>query len=96
MMNKSNNDTNSTPRFPWPVNCRNYYLNKPQQHNEQKRPFYINRKEYFGNNQPIVTNLISRFVKNKQRLKIIQECLCYFITFNICVLIVLLIMLIAF
>lgn len=96
MMNKSNSDTNSTPRYPWPVNCRNYYLNKPKQHKEEQRPFYINRKEYFGNNRPIVTNLLSKFVKNKQRLKIIQECLCYFITFNMCVLIVLLIMLIAF
>ena len=57
---------------------------------------YEFQKEYFGNSGPIVTNFMSKFIKDKQRLKIIQECLCYFITFIICVLIILLIMLIAF
>tara|TARA_Y100000996_G_C22525425_1_gene644224 strand:+ start:1292 stop:1711 length:420 start_codon:yes stop_codon:yes gene_type:complete len=96
MMNKSNTDTKSTPRFPWPVNCKSYYINKPHQHIQEQKPFYIRRKEYFGNSGPIVTNFMSKFIKDKQRLKIIQECLCYFITFIICVLIILLIMLIAF
>ena len=96
MMNQSNTDTNSSPRFPWPVNCRSYYVNKPREHSQEQKPFYIRRKEYFENNSPIVSNFMSRFIKNKQRLKIIQECLCYFITFIICLLIILLVMLIAF
>ena len=84
MMNKSNTSTSSTPRYPWPVVCKNHYVNQPNNFGSP-RPFYINRREYFGQGNFILKNI-----------KTIQECLCYIITFSICMIILLLIMLIAF
>ena len=84
MMNNSNTSTSSSPRYPWPVPCKNNYVNQPNIH-RSPTPFYINRREYFGKGNFILNNL-----------KTIQECLCYVITFAICMIILLLIMLVAF
>ena len=84
MMNNSNTITSSSPRYPWPVPCKNNYVNQPNIH-RSPTPFYINRREYFGKGNFILNNL-----------KTIQECLCYVITFAICMIILLLIMLVAF
>lgn len=84
MMNNSNTSTSSSPRYPWPVACKNNYVNQPNIH-RSPTPFYINRREYFGKGNFILNNL-----------KTIQECLCYVITFAICMIILLLIMLVAF
>tara|TARA_X000000368_G_C22738642_1_gene582836 strand:+ start:324 stop:707 length:384 start_codon:yes stop_codon:yes gene_type:complete len=84
MMNNSNTSTKSTPRYPWPVESKNHYVNQPNIH-RSPTPFYINRREYFGKGNFILNNL-----------KTIQECLCYVITFAICMIILLLIMLVAF
>ena len=83
MMNNSNHNTTSTPRYPWPVACKNHYVN--QNNVTANRPFFLNRREYFGKGNFILNNI-----------KTIQECLCYIITFAICMIILLLIMLVAF
>jgi hypothetical protein len=84
MMNNSNTSTISSPRYPWPVACKNNYVNQPNI-SRSPTPFYINRREYFGQGNFILKNI-----------KTIQECLCYVITFAICMIILLLIMLVAF
>jgi hypothetical protein len=84
MMNRSNNNPASSPRHPWPVVRKNHYVNQPNNF-RRPTPFYINRREYFGKGNFIFKNI-----------KTIQECLCYVITFSICMIILLLIMLIAF
>ena len=84
MMNNSNNNPTSSPRYPWPVVRKNHYVNQPNNFGSP-RPFYINRREYFGQGNFILKNI-----------KTIQECLCYVITFAICMIILLLIMLVAF
>ena len=84
MMNNSNTSTISSPRYPWHVACKNNYVNQPNI-SRSPTPFYINRREYFGQGNFILKNI-----------KTIQECLCYVITFAICMIILLLIMLVAF
>ncbi len=84
MINNSNNNPVSSPRYPWPVVHKNHYVKQPNNFANQ-RPFFLNRREYFGKGNFILNNI-----------KTIQECLCYIITFSICMIILLLIMLIAF
>lgn len=83
MMNNSNHNATSTPRYPWSDAYKNHYVK--QNNVTANRPFFLNRREYFGKGNFILSNI-----------KTIQECLCYIITFAICMIILLLIMLIAF
>jgi hypothetical protein len=83
MINMMNNSNTSAPRYPWPVAYKNNYVKQNNVAND--RPFFLNRREYFGKGNFILNNI-----------KTIQECLCYVITFAICMIILLLIMLIAF
>lgn len=83
MMNNSNHNATSTPRYPWSDTYKNHYVK--QNNVTANRPFFLNRREYFGKGNFILNNI-----------KTIQECLCYIITFAICMIILLLIMLIAF
>jgi len=84
MMNNSNHNPESSPRYPWPVTRKNNYVIQSNNF-RNPTPFYMNRREYFSQGNFLFKNL-----------KTIQECLCYVITFSICMIILLLIMLIAF